>query len=388
MVLLTFRPIRFIILPFLLLMLCPGLSVAQDAEPRDPNAWFMFHNQDGSVQSLEELMAQFKVPGLSLYVVRNMQPDTLITLGFRDRENKLPVEANTLFQMGGMSSSLVRFALLREVEAGKIDLDRPANDYLKNGRKIPQKRFTKRQPVTVRDLLLQRRGFPVRSKPPGYAPGQDIPTKQQILQGKSPANTKAIRLVRSKNKSGNTSFDNNFLLGLILEDVLGLPLDNIIQRNVLSPLGMTESTLSLVLTPIEAQRAAVGYDRDGNRLPGDRWIYPERACANLWSTTGDYAKFVLHLYRAQSGEDNSLISQDLARQCFNPEKEGDYRSLIFYRKYDPYWGGASKGFRSQFEGKPETGFLVVGLANKWEAWEFMAKVTGMAWDFGRREEKQ
>lgn len=332
-------------------------------------------------------MQENKVPGLSLFVVRNGEPDTMITLGYRDRENKLPVEANTLFQMGGLSTSLVKFALLKAVHRGKIDLDRAANDYLTTW-KLPAKGKFKRKPITVRDLMLQTRGFRVRSKPPGYAPSESLPTTEQILTGTGPSKTEPVTVRRSRNLSTNTSWDNAFVLQVLMEDVWGKPLDTIIQQEVLDPLSMTESTLSLILTDAEAARAAVGYDHEGNRLPEDRWIYPERACANLWSTPRDYAKFVLHLYAARDGRDNSMISQDLARQCFTPFKKGDYRSLIFYRKYDPYWGGASTGFRSQFDGKPEKGFIAVGLANKWEAWQFMGRVMGMCWKYGRRNDWQ
>jgi CubicO group peptidase (beta-lactamase class C family) len=327
------------------------------------------------------------VPGLSLYIVRNGQPDTTLTFGYRDRENRLPVEANTLFQMGGMSTALVKFAILKAVQRGELDLDQPANNYLKRW-KLPEKGAFKRKPVTIRDLMLQRRGFKVRSKPPGYAPNESIPTPEQILEGSGPAKTQPVNLKRSKNISKNTSWDNAFVLQVLMEDVWSKPLDTIIQHEVLDPLEMTESTLSIVLTEKEAARAAVGYDHEGKRIRGDRWIYPERACANLWSTPRDYAKFVLHMYAALEGRDNSMISQELAQEAFTPFKEGDFRSLVFFRAFDPYWGGASTGFRSQYEGKPEKGFVIIGLANKWEAWEFMGKVMGMCWDYGRRNDWQ
>lgn len=334
---------------------------------------FFTFQYEGDQLSMEEYMAIKKTPGISVVTYKNWEPDTTMTWGYRDRENKLSVNDSTIFQAGSLTISVTHYALLRLSEQGKIDLDQAANDYLTSW-KIPEKSFTTNHPVTVRELILQKRGFNHGSKPKGYTPDQEIPTLLETLNGSAPSQEIAVKLKKDKNKSGNSCWSNPIILQQLLEDVLQKDFASIIQELVFDPLDMKNSYIAAALDQSQIENAAVGYDKQGDRIKGDRWIYPELGAAGLWTTPSDYAKFTLHLIKASKGIDNQLISQKMAQQAIYPESSFRSHSLLYNQYNDTYYGGASMGFRTQMKSRIEDGWLMVIFMNSHENWPFMNDV--------------
>lgn len=324
---------------------------------------------ESQTYSIEERMAEHQVNGMSYIAVKNFEIDTIIYKGYRDAEHQLPVDENTLFQMGSMTGALTKFAIIRLVNEGKIDLDAAANDYLKSW-KIPQQSFTKNKPITVRDLLTQKRGMNDIYKPKGYLPNTPTPTLIQILNGEKPSNLGAMIPKKDRNKSGNSSMVNNMILQQILEDMHAKSFAEIIETAVFQPLQMNKSLIRAELSDKEKENAAVGYEQDKEkRIEGDRWVYPELGVAGLWSTPEDYMKFVLHVFKAANGIDNTLINQDLAQASIEPETGNT--ALILLKNGTNYWGGAPEGFYSQFQGDAKTGNIIVASTNKHLCWKFI-----------------
>ncbi len=322
---------------------------------------------DGQYYSMQERMEAHNINGASLAIVRDFKLQETLQKGFRDKESNLMVDQNTLFQMGSMTTMIIKFAIMRLVSDGRLDLDKPANNYLESW-KIASKPFTEENPVTIRDLLLEKRGFNSIYKPTGYTAGEPLPTTIQILEGKGSSNLPPLNL--KKNHAKESSMANKVILHLILEDVHDKPLSEVIQEEVFNPLKMQHSVIAAELTTVQKQNACVGYLEDGTRIKGDRRIYPELSHSGLWSTPTDYAKFVLYIFKAARGLDNTLLSQELAEASIQSQNE--YQSLVLHMNNGrSYCGGAPKGFYSQFAGNVEEGWIVVSCTNRELAWKFV-----------------
>ena len=360
-----------------LLLLIFLLGGALEAQTK---AWFQYENESGEVLSLSEHMAAAKVPGLSLCVMTGLEVDTLLTLGVRDVATQAPVDAETKFLVGGMAGALTNFLVLRSITLGKIALDAPANDYLK-GWRLPEKGLQKRHPVTVRDLLLHSRRFNLGYKPQGAWEGEALPSLDQLLRGMPPATNKPLQLLRGTNKGGNSSVANFLILHAMLEDAWGDPFEVLVQRELLQPLGMVNSIWKSAPTEAELGNAAMGHGQDGTAMPGRYLRYAEVSHSGLWTTPEDYARFAAQLFAAADGADGALISRDLALQGTTPQFKD--RSFVFFKAYDLFWGGASKGFYCNFIGKPENGTIITIFINSDLNWQFSNSVAGMAWDYAR-----
>ncbi|MEL7533276.1 MAG: serine hydrolase domain-containing protein [Bacteroidota bacterium] len=363
------------------LILHAGYFFPQMLNAQSP--YFSFQGE-GVTVPLATKMEQAKVHGISYYIMHESLEDTSFQIGYRDLENQLAVEANTQFQVGSMTAPVVHFAVLRAVDEGLIELDARANDYLQRWQ-ISWSPLASFRPVSVRDLLQQNCKFNLGSKPRGYVPGTEIPDLIQILNGEAPSQEKPVKLISPFNLRGYSSFANVMILQLLLEDVYQEDLASIIQRQVLTPLEMNHSSFTAELNAIDKETAAVGYDKQGQRIEGDRWVHPELGAVGLWSTPEDYTKFVWHIIQASKGQDNRFLSQELALAGVTPNKQN--RGLIFYNNYGLYWGGASMGFRTQFRANIEQGWVAICFMNSHENWQFMAQALGAAERYAQAKAK-
>ncbi|MEL7338956.1 MAG: serine hydrolase domain-containing protein [Bacteroidota bacterium] len=367
-------------LRFLLTVCCLlaiGIMAPQMLQAQSP---FFTFSEGENATTLQQKMTDAKVYGISYYIMNRESQDTSFQIGYRDLENQQPVKAQTRFQAGSMSAPLVHFAVLRAVDEGRIELDAKVNDYLQQWQVnwTPLAMF---RPLRVRDLLQQTHKFNLGSKPRGYVPGTEIPTFLQILNGESPSQEKAVKRISGYNLRGYSSFANVLILQLLLEETYQQPLSTIIDQQVLQPLGMTSSRFVAELADEDKAASAVGYDKQGQRIEGDRWVYPEVAAVGLWTTPQDYARFVWYVMQAAKGKDNRYLSQELALAGITPNKQN--RALIFYAAPDLYWGGASMGFRTQFRASVADEWVAVCFMNSHENWRFMATALYAAEQFAR-----
>ncbi len=331
----------------------------------NPTAPYFF-NKDGKILDFASRMASEQiVHGVSQIIIRNDKIDTLLTWGFRDVEEKLPVNANTLFHIGGMGQTLTAFALLRAVETKRIELDKPLNSYL-----------TTRQlkgAFTIRDLMLGKLKLNGLTKPSGYEKGQNIPTLNDIFEGKK-SNTPKMKQKNGVSKKPLFNIFSALIAQQLLEDVYQKSFSDIIGQEILAPLNMKNTVIKAILTEQEAQNASVGYDKKGNAVAGKRLIFPELGFGGVWTTPSDYSKFVLHLIKASRGENNTLLSQKLAKEALEPSNQ--FRALIFPSgdNGSNYFGGAATGFRTQTTFNATENWVMVTFMNSYENWKVMLDI--------------
>ena len=127
-------------------------------------------------------MNYYKVPGLSIAVIKDYQIDWAKGYGLADTISKTPVTNETMFSAGSISKFLMAVTALKLVEQGKIALDSPVNNYLTSW-KIADNEFTKNTPVTLRMLLSHKAGT-TQSSYFGFTPDKKpLPTIVEILNG-------------------------------------------------------------------------------------------------------------------------------------------------------------------------------------------------------------
>jgi CubicO group peptidase (beta-lactamase class C family) len=319
--------------------------------------------KNGQIMDFETRMkSEQMVHGVSQIIMHNNSVDTLLTWGYRDIDEKLTVNENTIFHIGGMGQSLTAFAVLCAAEAKLLDLNQPLNQYL-SSMKIEGS-------FTVRDLLIGKIKMNGENKPDGYEKGKPIPTLQQILNGANICNTPKLK---QENEISDKPLFNIFT-GLIaqrlLEDIYKKPFTEIIQNIILAPLDMKNTFVTAELSEKQCENASVGYDKKGKALKGKRLIFPELGYGGVWTTPSDYAKFISYLMKASRGEDNRLLSKDLAKAALTPENQ--FRALIFPKGDDGnYFGGAATGFRTQTSFNADENWLIVTFMNSYENWRVM-----------------
>jgi CubicO group peptidase (beta-lactamase class C family) len=80
--------------------------------------------------SLWTKMAERNVPSLAVAVAKGDKILWEEGFGWADREKRIPADAHTMYSLASISKSLTATALMTLVQSGRIDLDKPVNEYL------------------------------------------------------------------------------------------------------------------------------------------------------------------------------------------------------------------------------------------------------------------
>ena len=314
--------------------------------------------------SLEERMKHWKVPGLSVAVVKDFKVEWARSYGVKDVDTKEQVTTETLFQAGSISKPVAAMVALKRVQDGKIALDENINNKLQTW-KLPDNEFTAMKKVTLANLLSHTAGLTVHGFP-GYAVDEKIPTLPQVLDGTEPANTAAVRVDLEPGTRFRYSGGGTTIAQLAIMDIEKKPFPEIARETVLDPLKMTNSTYSQPLPDDWRRNAASGHRGDGALVPGKIHVYPEMAAAGLWTTPTDLAKFGIEVQLSYAGKSNKVLPKELIDKMVTPFMENvGLGFFIDKRGNSVYFGhdGADEGFRAMLLMHREKGYGAVIMVN-------------------------
>ena len=316
--------------------------------------------------NITDRMAMYKVHGVSIAVIHNYKIEWAKGYGFADDSLKIPVTTQTLFQAASISKSINSVGVMKLVQDKKIDLYADINTYLTTW-KFPYDSVSKNKKISVANLLSHTAGLTVHGFG-GYEKGEAIPTITQILDGKKPANSDAIRSmfepgIRSEYSGGGITISQ-----LIVMDVTHQPYDKFMYNNVLKPFGMTSSTYAQPPVNVKPELLATAYRVDGSAIKGKYHIYPEQAAAGLWTNPTDLSRYIIETQLALQGKSNKVLNQQFTKLRLTPYIDKNAALGVFIdslqdgTKYFGH-GGANEGFRCQYYGSLEGGNGVVVMVN-------------------------
>ncbi len=105
---------------------------------------------------IKSQMDTLNIPGLSIAVINDGKVVYHKTFGYANIKKKLPVTDKTIFEGASMSKSIFAFFIMKFVEEGKLDLDKPLYEYLPYSDIAYDRRYKK---ITSRMVLSHRSGF-------------------------------------------------------------------------------------------------------------------------------------------------------------------------------------------------------------------------------------
>ena len=193
-------------------------------------------------------------------------------------EQGTPRSTSTMNGIGSVSKMFATTAVMQLVDQGKVGLDQPVVKYL------PQ--FTMRSPqyrqITVRMLLNHTAGLPGTAYRNGFT--------SQPWKGYADLVLKNLATSTLKTTPGAMAVYCNdcfTLAGEVVAEVSGLSYPAYVKRNILAPLGMTDSMFVTSTLPPEGSAARVF--ADGKMLPLE--VTNVHASGGLMSTATDMAAF-------------------------------------------------------------------------------------------------
>ena len=323
-----------------------------------------FLDRYGPNAALEQRMAFYHTPGVSIAVVNNNKVEWARGFGVKECGKRAPVTETTLFQAGSISKPIFALAVMRLVQEGRLSLDEDVNRYLTSWKVPPNGAWQPR--VTLRQLLSHSGGLTVHGFP-GYLRSEKRPTVVEILEGRPPSNTPRIEVNILPGTQLRYSGGGTTIAQQLVVDVLGQPFPKTMHDLVLDPLGLTHSTYEQPLPKRREGLAATAHPWKNQPVAGKWHVYPEMAAAGLWTTPSDLAKAGVELQLAVKGESARLLSAETVAQMFKPGIDeaigigfflsGKERSVRFSH------GGWDEGFVAQMTMYKHLGLGAVIMLN-------------------------
>jgi len=136
----------------LIIILAIGLSPALAATKAEKPV-----NLKGFSEFVARTMAEWKVPGMAVSIVKDGKVVLAEGFGLRDVKNNLKVTPRTVFAIGSSSKAFTATSMGVLFDEGKLDWDKPVREYLPTFKLWDD--FASEQ-MTPRDLLCHRSGLP------------------------------------------------------------------------------------------------------------------------------------------------------------------------------------------------------------------------------------
>lgn len=230
---------------------------------------------------VEETLEEHEIPGAAVAVVDGGEATLVDGFGLAERDTEREATARTPFRVGSVAKPVVLTAVAQLLAAERLDPDVPVSEY------VGEDLRSWDEPVTLAHLATHTAGFESTNRGMWYADPAGVPRLSEQLRRAMPAQ------VRSPGAVGSYSNHGVALAGEVLASTVGTTFPEAMERVLLDPAGMDESSFRQPL-PDRIHRAhATGHDGDVDGKVAGLGIAPAGA---LSASAADMATFMqLHL---------------------------------------------------------------------------------------------
>lgn len=216
--------------------------------------------------SFDSYVQEDGVLGAAFVVVDKGKVTEAHTIGMADQEMRQAVDSNTVFHWASITKTLTAVAIMQLRDHGKLSLDDPIVKYVPELTRVHSEDNSIPR-VTLRHLLSHSAGFqsptwPYRDDSKPWEPFE--PTEWNQLVAMMPYQELAFA-PGTKFQYSNPGF---IYLARVIEAVTGDPYEVYVQKDILTPLGMTRSYYNFTPYHMSQDRSnnyTLRIGRDGRR---------------------------------------------------------------------------------------------------------------------------
>ena len=259
---------------------------------------------------IPRLLDEGIVPGLSIALVQDGELIWHRGFGVKNSQTKEPVTDNTVFEAASLSKPVFAYAVLKLVDAGKIDLDTPLTKYLPGNYDVGDD--ARLNQITSRHVLSHTPGFP-NWRPQGGA----------------------LKIHFTPGEWFSYSGEGYVYLAKVVEHITGEKFNDFMRKTVFDPLGMTDS--SYVWQDSYETQHTSRHSGAGSPTGQNKSTQPN-AAASLRTTAQDFGRFIVAVMKG-TGLKKATASQMLTAQIKLSES-GTNNIARAPEKLSPYlsWG--------------------------------------------------
>jgi CubicO group peptidase (beta-lactamase class C family) len=314
--------------------------------------------------TLDARMAHYGVPGVAVAIIEDGEIVHVAGYGVQQAGGTAPVDADTVFSAGSVSKIATASLILRLAAEGRLDLDADIAGMLTSWT-LPDSEFAG-SPATLRMILSHTAGFNIHGFA-DFAPGAELPTVVDTLEGTAPATNEALQIRTEPGTRYAYSGGGYTLAQLLVSDVTGTGFTEAARQTLFDPLGLERSTFANPL-PGDHGNIARAHDGEGRpaALPRGYESMPEMAASGLWTSARDLGTLTAALIESYRS-DEGFLPRDLAAQMMTPLSPSEHglgpRLAGSGADYIFHHGGSNESYQAWIEGHLASGDGLVVLTN-------------------------
>jgi CubicO group peptidase (beta-lactamase class C family) len=299
--------------PIASLILFLGLTLAQaaalPAQRPAPATGLSAATIDSLRTRIRSLMDSANVPSLAWAVAKGGRIVWEEAMGYSDLEKKTLATPATPYSMASISKPITATGIMKLVEQGKLDLDRPANDYL-GAAKITGL-AGEATGATVRRLLAHTAGLPLHYR--FFYEGSPIarPTMDEAI-------ARYAVVVYPPGKVYNYSNLGYGVLDELIGKVSGRTYEDYMRQEIFGPLGLATATIG---TGAGIPNAAVRYD--AQRKPVAFYDFDHRGASAVYISVHDLVRFGMFHLKDHLKDQQPVLSDRTLDAMQRVETPGD-----------------------------------------------------------------
>lgn len=225
--------------------------------------------------------------------------------GWADRERRVAATEHTVYSLASISKPITATGLMVLAQAGRLDLDRPANDYLGNAKL--RARVGNASDATVRRVANNTSGLPRHlnfffADEPFHPPSMD----ETLLRYGNLVTAPGERFQYSNLGYG--------VMDYMIERVSGMSYERFMRQEVFLPLGMTRTSVGLA-AELE-QYAATRYGEDGRPVPSYDSDHP--GASVVFASAHDLVRFGMFHLKARLPAQKAILSDASIDEMHRP----------------------------------------------------------------------
>jgi CubicO group peptidase (beta-lactamase class C family) len=253
---------------------------------------------DQFAEARAEIQRQLATTGVASIAVAVAKDGKILWeegFGMADREAKRPATANTMYSLASISKPFTATGLMTLVQQGKVNIDRPANDYLGTG-KLTSLAGDARD-ATVKRVLSHTAGLPLHyqffyANSPDHPPPMDVTIARYGNLVFAPGSTYEY---------SNLGFG---IIDHIIERASGQPYGDYMRAHVFAPLGLTHTSVDVpqALEQFAAQRY------DAHQRPIPFYTFDHRGASAVYSSAHDLVRFAMFHLKDRLADQHAILA--------------------------------------------------------------------------------
>ncbi len=254
-------------------------------------------------QLIQERVTENNIPSLSVGLIKDNKIFAYQNIGATERGGEQSVTENTVFQLASLTKMFTGLIAKELMVDGKIDVNASITTYLPTS--LSKTAIEKLRPVTIRDLLQHKSGFPrdaaSANRPWQFLDGPMVGGYSETALLKDLEEMELIHTPGCKMEYSNLGFGT---MGYILERVAGIPLPDLYDEYLVEKYGMKHSTLDLAKASKFGM--ATPYMKWWRSIKTSPWEMGYlRSAGGLCSTVADLSQLMIQQMNAYQNFNNN-----------------------------------------------------------------------------------